>query len=145
MSSRRPGSTPTDRRPILATEERPGGLLLADSITEAAGPGGDTCGGRVVVCGSHGGASSARYAIAARAALTVFNDAGVGKDGAGIAALAMLQTEGLAAATVAHSSARIGDARSTLDDGIVSHVNASAAALGLRPGQRLREVLATSP
>jgi hypothetical protein len=77
--------------------------------------------------------------------LTVFNDAGVGKDDAGIVALAMLQAAGLAAATVAHDSARIGEARSTLDDGIVSHVNALVAARGLAPGQRLREQLLTCP
>ncbi|MBK9134128.1 MAG: hypothetical protein IPM15_07215 [Betaproteobacteria bacterium] len=97
--------------------------------------------GAVVVSGSHGGTSAARYAIAARPLLTVFNDAGVGKDEAGIVGLAMLQAEGLAALTVAHTSARIGEARSTLEDGIVAHVNAAAAALGARPGVRLREWL----
>jgi len=39
-------------------------------------------------------------------------------------------------------SARIGDARSTLEDGIVSHVNARAAALGARSGESVRTLLA---
>lgn len=112
-------------------------MVLLDSIA-AAGP---TEAGAVVVSGSHGGASAARYAIAARPRLTAFNDAGVGRDAAGIAGLAMMQAEGLAALTVAHTSARIGEARSTLEDGVVSHVNAAAAALGVRPGQRLHELL----
>lgn len=119
----------------------PGGLValgrplrLLDSIA-AAGP---EVAGDVVVSGSHGGASAARYAIAARPLLSVFNDAGRGKDDAGITGLAMMQAEGLAALAVAHMSARIGDARSTLDDGVVSHANAAAAALGARPGLRLR-------
>ena len=64
-----------------------------------------------------------------------FNDAGIGKDGAGIAALELLQAQGLAAALVGHHSARIGEARSTLHDGVISHCNALAAALGARAGQ----------
>jgi hypothetical protein len=112
-------------------------LLLLDSIAAAT----PDAAGQVVVSGSHGGASAARYAIAARPLLTVFNDAGVGKEDAGIVGLAMLQAEGLAAVTVAHTSARIGEARSTLDDGIVSHANAAAVALGAKSGQRLRDWL----
>lgn len=112
-------------------------LLLLDSIA-AVTPG---AADQVVVSGSHGGASAARYAIAARPLLTVFNDAGGGKDDAGIVGLAMMQAEGLAAATVAHTSARIGEARSTLEDGVVSHVNDGAAALGVRPGDRMARLL----
>lgn len=108
--------------------------LLVDSITEAVGSGA----GRIVVSGSHGGLSSGRYALAARPALVVFNDAGVGKQAAGIAALALLQGSGIAACTVAHSSACIGRAQSTLDDGVISHCNALAATLGLVVGQPLR-------
>ena len=112
--------------------------LLFDSITEAVGQ----AEGRVVVTGSHGGVSSGRFALQARPRLAVFNDAGVGKEGAGIAALALLQAAGIAACTVAHSSARIGDARSTLDEGDVSHANAAALALGIQPGAALRDALA---
>ena len=111
--------------------------LLCDSITEAIGGGA----GRIVVSGSHGGVSAGRFALQAAPRLVIFNDAGVGKDGAGIAALALLQAEGIAAGTVAHRSARIGDARSTLEDGVLSHVNACAEGLGLAVGQRLREAL----
>lgn len=116
-------------------------LLVVDSITEAVGHGD----GALVVSGSHGGVSAARFAIQARARLAVFNDAGVGRDRAGIAGLALLQSEGIAACVVSHDSARIGDARSTLDDGVISHVNAAAAALGARPELRLRDWLATLP
>jgi hypothetical protein len=116
-------------------------LVLLDSIAAASAQ----CAGHVVVSGSHGGASAARYAIAARPLITAFNDAGGGKDDAGIVGLAMLQAEGLAAVTVAHTSACIGEARSTLEDGLISHVNAAAAALGAKPGQRLSEWLAPVP
>jgi len=112
-------------------------IVLLDSIAAAT----PQARGRVVVSGSHGGASAARYAIAARPLLTAFNDAGGGKDEAGISGLAMMQAEGLAAVAVAHTSARIGEARSTLEEGVISHVNDAAAALGARPGQRLSTLL----
>ena len=113
-------------------------LRMVDSITEL----GATDAGCIGVSGSHGGISSARYALAARPRLSVFNDAGVGKEEAGIAALPFLQSHGLAACTVAHDSARIGDAHSTLNDGIISHANPLAQALGIRPGQLCTEAIA---
>ncbi len=105
-------------------------LLLADSITEAV----DAGAGCVVVSGSHGGTSAGRFALQAGVKLAVFNDAGGGLDGAGIAALALLQQHGVAACTVAHDSARIGEAASTWATGVVSHANAAAQALGAQPG-----------
>ena len=107
-------------------------LRVVDSITELK-PGADT--GCVAVSGSHGGISSAQYAWAARPLLAVFNDAGVGKDQAGLAALPFLQSQGIAACTVSHQSARIGEGRSTLDEGVLSHCNALALALGATPGE----------
>ena len=114
-----------------------GRVLLVDSITQLDA--GDA--GAVVVTGSHGGLSSASYALAHRMALVVFNDAGVGKDAAGIVALALMQAQGRPAAAVAHHSARIGDAQDSWAHGLLSHVNAGAAALGLAPGQRLQDAL----
>ncbi|MDO9093769.1 MAG: hypothetical protein Q7U99_14165 [Rubrivivax sp.] len=115
-------------------------LLVLDSITQAIGPGA----GCVVVSGSHGGTSAGRFALQAQVRLAVFNDAGVGLDQAGIAGLALLQAHGIAACTVAHDSARIGEAASTWQTGVISHVNAAAAALGARPGLALRTWLLSS-
>ncbi|HRH89284.1 MAG TPA: hypothetical protein PLO41_20755 [Rubrivivax sp.] len=112
-------------------------VLLVDSITEAVGQGA----GCVVVSGSHGGLSAARFALQAAVRLAVFNDAGGGKDGAGVAGLPWLQRHGIAALAVAHDSARIGEAASTWRDGIISRVNEAAAALGARPGLALRDWL----
>ena len=116
---------------------RPFALRIVDSITEL-GPQDAGC---IAVSGSHGGVSSARFALAARPLIAVFNDAGVGREAAGIAGLALLQDAGIAACTVAHDSARIGDARSTLGDGIISHSNALAAALGADAGKRCRQLV----
>mgnify|MGYP002365925237 FL=1 len=108
-------------------------VRVVDSITEL-GPADTAC---IAISGSHGGVSSARYALAVRPVLVVFNDAGIGKDGAGIAGLALLQSHGIAACTVAHTSACIGLAHSTLTEGVVSYANAAAQALGVQTGQAL--------
>jgi hypothetical protein len=112
-------------------------LVLLDSVTQVE----PAHAGSLVVTGSHGGASVVAYARAVRGWLYVFNDAGVGKDNAGIAALDLLQADGIAAATVAHTSARIGEADDSWQHGVVSHLNAGAAAHGLRIGLSLREQL----
>jgi len=109
-------------------------IVLLDSVTEVTAAHSDC----VVVTGSHGGPSAGRYALAVRARLYVFNDAGVGKDDAGIAALAMLDQEGQPAVAVAHTSARIGEAADTWTGGVISRANAAAAAQGYRAGQSLR-------
>jgi hypothetical protein len=117
-------------------------LRIVDSITELN----PVDAGCVAVSGSHGGLSSARYALAARPLLSVFNDAGAGLDNAGLAALDFLQVHGLAACVVAHHSARIGEAQSTLTSGLVNGVNAAASGLGIQAGwtcQRAVDFLVT--
>ena len=99
-------------------------VLLIDSITELR----SNDAGRIVVSGSHGGSSSGGYAAAVPASLFAFNDAGGGKDGAGYAALALLGQNGIPAVTVCARSARIGDARDTLESGLISHANDAAEA-----------------
>lgn len=116
-------------------------LVLLDSVTQVE----PLHAGWLVVTGSHGGASVVPYARAVRAWLYVFNDAGVGKDGAGIAALDLLAADGIAAATVAHTSARIGEAADSWEHGVISHLNAVAAGLGLQVGQPLAAQLRTTP
>jgi len=113
-------------------------VWLLDSVTEG-GPGQT---GAVVVTGSHGGVSAARYAAVYRPRLVAFNDAGVGKEAAGVAGLALLEYEGIAAAAVRASSARIGEAADTWASGVIGHVNAPAAQLGFRVGVRLAEAVA---
>ena len=71
-----------------------------------------------------------------------FNDAGVGKEGAGVAGLALLQPRGTVAATYSHDSARIGDAADGAASGIITHLNAAATAAGLAEGMRVADAVA---
>ena len=93
----------------------PGGrVLIMGSITQVEAQDAGTW----VVSASHGGVSSGEFALEVPLQGAFFNDAGVGKDEAGIAALAMLQA-----------------------CGVVSHANARALAWGILPGKSLRDCL----
>jgi hypothetical protein len=97
----------------------------------------------VVVTGSHGGlvGGDAARAIAFPVIAAIFNDAGGGKDDAGWARLAVLDDQGTPAATVSAATARIGDGMSTFQDGVVSHVNSSAAGHGAAVGMQARDLV----
>ena len=73
-----------------------------------------------MVAASHGGASSGEFALEVPLDVVVLNDAGIGKDDAGIAALGMLQGKGVAGVTVGHDTARIGDALDMWESGVIS-------------------------
>lgn len=96
--------------------------------------------GRIVVTGSHGGLPDgiAANAVKAPVHVVVFNDAGVGIDEAGIGRLPVLDGRGIAALTVSASSARIGDAHSSYETGVISRANRVACSYGAQPGQLLR-------
>jgi hypothetical protein len=101
--------------------------------------------GTIVVTGSHGGLLGGRPETALKydALAALYNDAGIGIDEAGVTRLPALDARGIFAATVTAASARIGDARSTYEDGILSRVNALAAGLGIAPGTSAREFIET--
>ena len=92
--------------------------------------------GQIVITGSHGGMLATMPALVLQvdAFAALFNDAGIGMDEAGISRLPALEARGIAGATVAALSARIGDGRSTYADGVISRVNRPAARLGAAPG-----------
>src|SRR2546423_7748058 len=109
-------------------------IVTADSVTELR-----DVAGRVLVAGSHGGIVAAHYAAAGKARAVILNDAGIGLEEAGIAGLALLDSIGMAAAAVSHSSARIGDGADMLSHGVISRANRHAAALGVVPGMACRD------
>ena len=109
-------------------------IIVTDSITRL----GDDPAGAVAIAASHGGEYCAHVALRARLRGVVLHDAGIGKDAAGIGALAALAEHGIPAATVSGASAWIGDGADVAAQGRVSHLNAPAAALGCSEGQLAR-------
>lgn len=126
---------------VRAVVDHPGRrrIVLLDSAA-LVGPE-DT--GQIVVTGSHGGLVGGNPAMALRVDgfAGVYNDAGIGIEEAGIARLPALDARGIPAFTVSAESARIGEARSSFEDGVISAVNRTAAAMGARVDARAREVL----
>lgn len=120
-------------------------LRVIDSITKLEA----SDAGAVVIAGSHGGLYPGYLAAKAHLSGVILHDAGLGLDRAGIASLEYLDRLGLAAATVGYLSARIGDGADMATRGVISHVNAAAAALGCAPGETCRScaeaMLAASP
>jgi hypothetical protein len=110
-------------------------ILVADSVTQFD----KAAANQVLVCGSHGGVSAALYAADVGALGVILNDAGVGKESAGIAGLTALEPYAIAAATVGFESARIGDGNDTLASGEISHVNRWARTLGVHAGMHTDE------
>lgn len=100
--------------------------------------------GVVAITGSHGARLAGERVsyIDGAVAAVAFNDAGVGKDDAGTSRLPVLADRGIPAVTVAHDSARIGDARSSWETGVVSAVNDPARAIGVRRDHACREFAA---
>ena len=106
-------------------------VVLMDSISTVS----QEDGGQIVVSGSHGGRSSGEFAVRHPLAACFLNDAGVGKDDAGIAALGMLDALARPCAAYDSNSARIGDAQDAWDNGVISFVNQAAASLGFAAGE----------
>lgn len=113
---------------------QPVSIIAVDSVTKLT----HEHTGLVVVSGSHGGLYAAYLAAAANVRAVILNDAGIGLEDAGIAGVRALETHGMAAAAVSVTTARIGDARDSLENGELSYVNAVAARLGCRIGQTCR-------
>src|SRR5580692_11430987 len=93
----------------------------------------------VAVSGSYGGRYNAFNAAKWPVRAVIMNDAGIGKDNAGIVGLDFLDRIGMAAATADAQTCHIGDGDHMLAHGSISHVNQTAAALGCKPGQSVRD------
>lgn len=110
-------------------------ILTVDSITKLDA----SHRGKVVIAASHGGVYCGFCAAKGGVTGVVFNDAGIGKDRAGIGSLDYLDGLKIAAAMADHNSCRIGDGADMREHGVITFVNRMAAALGCAPGQTAME------
>lgn len=111
--------------------------IILDSVTHLT----EEHRGCVALCMSHGGHYAAYFAATKGVAALILNDAGIGRERAGLAGAVYLERLGLPAATVSHRTARIGDGKDGRARGVLSFVNSHAAVLGLKPGISSREAL----
>ncbi|MCC7319715.1 MAG: hypothetical protein IT542_01930 [Rubellimicrobium sp.] len=96
--------------------------------------------GRIMVTGSHGATlpTDDRLLLNGDALAGLFCDAGFGKDGNSIRRVQRLDQFDKPGAAVSVTSARIGNGRSVLQDGILSFVNRTAAGHGAHIGMTAR-------
>lgn len=99
----------------------------------------EECRGQVLVSGSYGGEYNAFHAAKWGIRGVVLNDAGIGRDRAGVKGLDYLDRIGLPAATADVMTCHIADGDHMLAHGTISHVNAAARALGCAVGQSVRD------
>lgn len=111
-------------------------ILLPDSITHVPD---QSLIPPVIICGSHGGWAAGVFAAQKGGKGVIFNDAGGGKDGAGITCLPWLQKAGIIGATVDSASAKIGVGMDTYESGVISHVNSLALQTGISLGMSARD------
>ena len=112
-------------------------ITVTDSITFLN----ESNAGDIVVCGSHGGASAGHYAQKHRLKAVFFNDAGIGKNNAGIKSLESLTDAGILACTVDCMSAEIFNGQDTLDNGIITVCNQLATSRNIKEKMTVKEAI----
>lgn len=95
----------------------------------------------IVVCGSHGGLSAGHYAIKHGVKAVFFNDAGIGKNNAGVKSLDLLNDAGILACTVNCMSAEIFNGHDSLDNGIISVCNRLAKSRNIKENMTVKEAI----
>ncbi|WP_051021816.1 3-keto-5-aminohexanoate cleavage protein [Nocardia araoensis] len=110
-------------------------VVVMDSVSYAS----STDAGRIVVTGSHGGSSAGEYARRYAVSCLVANDAGFGKNNAGIRGLEEIDAEAIAGVAVGHESARIGDGTDVWENGVITFANATARRQGYTLGARVQD------
>ena len=95
---------------------------------------------RNVLCtAGHTGRSAVPYLRRVRPWGFICSDGGRGRNDSGVAGLEIVAADGLAGAAVDARTARMGDGRSTYEDGVISAVNDPARARGVEVGMRAQK------
>lgn len=121
---------------IGKSESRDRKIVVMDSLSYLD----ETNNGDVVVAGSHCGASAAEYVTENfRLCGVILNDAGKGKEDAGIAGLDVYERAGVPAAAMDAFTARIGDGLDGYESGRISAMNKKAESYGVKRGMPAKE------
>lgn len=112
-------------------------ITVTDSITFLN----ENNAGDIVLCGSHGGMSAGHYAQKHGVKAVFFNDAGIGKNQAGVKSLESLNSAGILAGTVDCMSAEIFNGQDILDNGIITVCNQLAQAQGVDISMSVKDAI----
>lgn len=125
----------TNRRTMV---EHPSGRTVVCTDSIAFGLPEDR-GTTVLVTAGHTGRSAVPYLQKFMPHAFICSDGGMGRDRSGVAALPVLAAQGVPGAAVDARTARMGDAMSSWDTGIISAANDLARAAGVAVGMSCRE------
>lgn len=136
-------------RPAAAAEvtnrttmiEHPSGRTVVCTDSIAFGLPGDRA-TTVLVTAGHTGRSAVPYLEKVAPHAFICSDGGMGRDRSGVAALPVLAAQGIAGAAVDARTARMGDALSSWETGIISAVNDLAARAGVTVGMPCQDAAA---
>lgn len=135
-NSRKPETFDPARRLVVHTAPSGRSIVCTDSIAFALPEDRE----RNVLCtAGHTGRSVVEYFRTFRPHAFICSDGSIGKNDSGISALPDVDPDGIAGASVDAMTARMGDGQSTYFDGVISAVNETAAAKGVKVGQSARE------
>jgi len=117
----------------------PEGVILLDSLGDLQPSNTNP----ILVCGSHCGGNRdlARQVKYCHVKAVFLNNAGIGKNQAGIRGLVQYEAEGILTCAVDRNSAEIGIAQDTWESGIISHTNALAENAGILIGETVKEAV----
>lgn len=121
----------------LLFQKEPKGIKLYNSISYIK----ENDKNKFIISGSHGGLPSVKYAVEKKVFGAVFNDAGVGKNKAGISGLSVLTDNGILGITVDANTAEIGNAEDTYENGVVSFYNTIAEDFGVQTNMKIKDFL----
>lgn len=122
------------------TMELPEGVVLLDSLGDLQ-PGNTS---PILVCGSHcgGNRALAQQVKNCHIKAVFLNNAGIGKNQAGVRGLMHYEAEDILACAVDRNSAEIGIASDTWQCGMISHLNPRAETAGIQIGDSVKEAVA---
>ncbi len=130
-------SNKVDLKKQITTQVDGLSVIVTDSITFLN----ENNAGDVVVCGSHGGLSAGEYAQKYHIKAVFFNDAGIGKNSAGVKSLESLSSVGILACTVDCMSAEIFNGQDILDNGIITVCNQLAMSKNIKEKMTVKEAI----
>jgi len=125
-----PVQVPAPRRQIKVHSDEHGDVFALDTVKYAD----ERIAGGVLCMGSHAARAMADYIddLGFTLAGVITSDVGLAKESSGIEGLALLDPFNMPAATVCCNTARVGDAQSTYFTGRISHLNKTAAKIGVQ-------------
>ena len=137
IDEKKENSSKVDLKKQIQTHIDGVSITVTDSITFLN----ENNAGDIVVCGSHGGLSAGEYAQKHRVKAVFFNDAGIGKNRAGVKSLESLSDAGILACTVDCMSAEIFNGHDTLGNGIITVCNQLATTRNIKEKMTVLEAI----